>query len=267
MFPMNSSKASTVDVAPSTGRVIPKIIGRKVLRPRGQVEDEIRAAIFTGKVTTGERLPPEVELARQFGVSRTTVREALRTLASQGLIVKTPGVNGGSFVQRVDYQSLGVLLQESLHHRLELGSLRPGEVAMVRQYLEVPTTRLAAQHRSEDDVVALREIVDRQKSTSVDDPEIPDLDARFHARIAAASGNRVLAAFVYALHRETEPVHHLDLSPEVGSETVRQHQKILKAIATKNPEAAERAIVEHLTYLRGHLLPAMEEADRVANVS
>ncbi|GAA5149581.1 FadR/GntR family transcriptional regulator [Pseudonocardia eucalypti] len=211
--------------------------------------------IFSGELRGGEKLPPEGELARQFGVSRTTVREALRSLATEGLISKTPGIKGGSFVQQVDYQSLGTLLRDSLHHRLQLGCLRPDELAMVRQYLEVPAARLAAEHRSATDLSTLRQIVARQKTISVDDPEVPDLDSRFHRTIAAASGNRVLAAFVHALHSETEPLHYLDLSPDVGRETVRQHQKIVKTIAAEDADAAEAAVVEHLSYLRAHLLP------------
>ncbi|MEZ7005930.1 FadR/GntR family transcriptional regulator [Streptomyces sp. AD55] len=231
-----------------------KVIGQKVLRPREQVEEKIRTAILSGELRSGERLPPEAELARQFDVSRTTVREALRSLVSQKLIDKTPGVGGGSFVRSIDHQSLGTLLQESLHNLLQLGSLRVEEVAMLRQYLEVPAARLAARHRSDEDLAKLQDIVERQKTISVDDPDVPDLDARFHAAIAKASGNRLLASFVHALHRETEPVHYLDLSPQVGRATVRQHQKIVKAIAAADPDAAEEAVNEHLMYLREHVL-------------
>lgn len=230
-----------------------KRIGTRVLRPRQQVEEKIKSMILSGELRSGERLPPEAELARQFDVSRTTVREALRSLSTQNLIDKVPGAGGGSYVRSVDPASLGAMLQESLHNLLALGSLSYDEVAMVRQYLEVPSTRLAAVNRSEEDLRALRGIVSQQRTISVEDPGVPDLDARFHAAIAAASGNRVLAAFVHALHRETEPVHYLDLSPEVGRTTVRQHQKIVRAIAGSDPDAAERAIVEHLTYLRQHL--------------
>lgn len=242
----------------------PKIIGQKVLRPRAQVEEKIRAAIFSGELRSGERLPSEGELSRQFAVSRTTVREALRALCVQGLLDKSSGTKGGSFVRSVDYQSLGILLQESLHHRLQLGSLRADEVAMVRQYLEVPAVRLAAEYRTQKDVANLRAIVEAQKSISVDDPEVPDLDARFHASIATASSNRVLASFVHALHRETEPMHYLDLSPEVGRNTVRQHQEIVRAISAQDPDAAEEAVITHLTYLREHVLPAATAGTRAA---
>jgi GntR family transcriptional repressor for pyruvate dehydrogenase complex len=233
----------------------PKVLGQRVVRPRQQVEEQIRSAIFSGELRGGERLPSEAELARQFEVSRTTVREALRSLSAQNLIDKVPGAGGGSFVRSVDHRSLGTMLQESLHNLLQLGTVQGGELAMVRQFLEVPATRLAAEHRTDEDLAALKDIVATQKRISVDDPEVAELDARFHATIAKASGNKVLASFVHALHHETEPVHHLDLSPAVGRATVRQHQKILSAIGAGDADAAEAAIVEHLSYLREHLFP------------
>ncbi len=236
-----------------------RMIGQKVLRPREQVEQRVRAMILDGELQTEERLPSEAELARQFNVSRTTIREALRSLSAQNLIHKVPGAGGGSFVRTVDHRSLGALLQESLSNLLQLGTLGWNEVAMVRQYLEVPSARLAAVHHTDKQLRALEAIVERQKSLTVEDPEVPDLDAQFHAAIADASGNRVLAAFVHALHRETEPVHYLDLNPEVGRDTVRQHWHIVKALAARDPDAAEVAVITHLTYLRDHIRPEAGE--------
>lgn len=158
--------------------------------------------------------------------------------------------------------SLGVVLQESMHNLLQLGGIAFAEVAAVRQGLEVPSVRLAALHRTEEDLANLRRIVDAERTASVDDPAVPDLDEQFHGAIAQASGNRVLASFVHALHRETEPVNYLDLSPEVGRTTVRQHQKIMKAIIKQDPDAAEQAIIEHLTYLRKHIAwPAVRDTN------
>jgi GntR family transcriptional regulator, transcriptional repressor for pyruvate dehydrogenase complex len=230
-----------------------KIIGRRVLRPREQVEELIRSAILSSELKTGERLPRETELSRQFDVSRTTVREALRSLTAEGLIRKTPGAGGGSFVRSVDHHSLGTLVQESLHNLLRLGTLDFHEVAMMRQYLEVPSARLAAENRRDEHLALLRSILEREKRATVDDPAVPALDAEFHAAIADASGNRVLASFVRALHRETEPVDYLELSPEVGRDTVKQHQRIVRAIEAQSPDDAEAAIVDHLTYLRRHI--------------
>jgi GntR family transcriptional repressor for pyruvate dehydrogenase complex len=239
-------------VAESAGTT--RTIGKKVLRPRQQVEDQIKAAILSGALRGGDRLPGEVELARQFEVSRTTVREALRSLATQDLIATTPGAGGGSFVRSIDSSSLRNVVVDSVHNLLALGSIEFEEVAIVRQHLEVPAVRLAAVHRTADDVRELQGIVDLQKSISVDDPRVPALDEQFHGAVARASGNRVLASFVSALHLETEPVHYLDLSPEVGRTTVRQHQRIVRAIDDQDADAGQDAMIEHLTYLREHLL-------------
>lgn len=230
-----------------------KVIGQAVLRPRQQVEETIKALILSGELKSGEMLPPEAELARQFNVSRTTLREALRSLTSQHLISKVPGARGGNFIQSVDYKSLGTVMSETVGNLLTLGSIEFDEVADVRRFLEVPSVRLAADHRSDDDLAELADIVQRQKTASVDDPAIPDLDRRFHTLIARASGNRVLASLVAALHHSTEPVHYLDLSPEVGRHTVRQHTAILRAITNRDPDKGEKAIIDHLNYLRTHI--------------
>lgn len=230
-----------------------RLIGQKILRPREQVEETIKEAILSGELRTGELLPPEAELARQFNVSRTTLREALRVLSAQQLVRKVPGARGGNFVQSVDYRSLGVVMTDTIDNLLSLGTIQFDEVADVRRHLEVPSVRLAALNRSEEELAQLTEIVGKQKAASVDDPGIPELDRRFHTLIAQASGNRVLSALVGALHHATEPVHYLDLSPDVGRETVIQHQAIVRAIADQSADRAEAAVVEHLSYLRRHL--------------
>ena len=223
-----------------------------VQRPRQQVEDQLRQAILSGALGIGKKLPPEAALAIEFGVSRTTVREALRSLASDGLIEKIPGAGGGSFVRSVDHHSLGAELSEDIENLLRLGSVEYREVAAVRRMLEIPAAREAALRRSEAEMAELEGIVAEGKALAVDDPRVAELDAQFHAVIAHASGNRVLAAFVYALHEVTEPVHHLDLNPETGKQAYRQHQALVRAIKREDPDAAEAAMVSHLRYLEQH---------------
>ena len=223
-----------------------------VLRPREQVEEQIRSAILSGRLGIGAKLPSEATLASEFSVSRTTIREALRSLATKGLIDKVPGAGGGSFVKSVDHRSLGMVLREGLENLLQLGTIQPEEAGYVRQILEPPSARLAALMRTDADLAVLRETVEQESEASVDDPRVPMLDVQFHSTIAHASGNRVLWCLIFALHRASEPVTQLDLSAEVGKSTVLQHRSILTAIADKDPDAAEAAIVEHLVYLRGH---------------
>lgn len=222
---------------------------KRVLRPREQVEQQIREAILSGHFTQGQKLPSEAALSDQFSVSRTTVREALRSLAGDGLIRKVPGVGGGSFVESIDHESLGTALGDSLENVLRLGSITNAEVRELRSLLEVPAAGMAAENRDEEDLEKLRDVIKREKGLTVDDPRVADLDIEFHSLISAAAGNRPLAAFVAALHRVTQPVARIYLTPEVGRATVRQHKVIVDAIDRQDSEAAKAAMVKHLDYL------------------
>ncbi len=221
-----------------------------VRRPREQVEVQLREAITSSHFKQGERLPSEAELAREFQVSRSTVREALRALASEGLISKVPGASGGSFVETVDHQSLETQLSQSMETILKLGNVTFTEVSAVRELLEIPSARLAAEHRTDQHLADLEAVVESERGASVDDPEVTDLDINFHSLVAIASGNRVLSSFVSALHRATRPVHYLQLGPDAGRETVRQHGAIVTAIGEQDVDKAGDAMAAHLAYLK-----------------
>jgi DNA-binding FadR family transcriptional regulator len=223
---------------------------KPVFRLRQQVERQLRAAIVSKTIAEGERLPSEAELSEQFGVSRPTVREALRSLAAAGLIEKTPGAKGGSFVRKLDAATFSGMLSESVELFVDLGNAGQSEVAALRDILEIPATRLAASHRHDDDLSDLQLILDAQKHATFDDPQVPELDIDFHSSVAAASGNQVLRVFVSALHRVAQPVRHMTLTREIGRATVLQHQAIVCAIEKQDEAEAEHAIREHLDYLK-----------------
>jgi GntR family transcriptional regulator, transcriptional repressor for pyruvate dehydrogenase complex len=220
-----------------------------VKRLRQQVEVQIREAIASRRLVEGDRLPSEAELAEMFSVSRSTVREALRSLDTAGLIHKVPGASGGSFVRTMDYASFGDQIADSMGMLLDLGNADLEELVAARGMLEVPASRLAAENRDEDELARLVDVLDRQRAAKVSDPIVPDLDIEFHSSIAKSSGNRVLAALVYGLHRSTRPVAHMRLTEEQGQATVKQHIALYKAIEAKDAEGAEKAIRLHLEYL------------------
>lgn len=217
--------------------------------PRAEVEEQLRQAVGSGELKPGDKLPSEPDLAKLFGVSRSTVREALRSLASSGLVRKTPGSGGGTFVRDFDSDQLGATMSDTMGLLLQIGEIDQDEVAYVREALEAPACRLAALNRTDADLARLRELVDSEKSTTVDDEIVVDLDASFHGCVAQASGNRLLYAFIQAMHNVARPVDRLALSEEVGRRTVKQHIAIYKAIESQDPNAAEDAILEHLSYL------------------
>jgi GntR family transcriptional regulator, transcriptional repressor for pyruvate dehydrogenase complex len=226
-----------------------KFKATQVMRPRMQVETQIKEAILLGQFAQGDKLPSETQLADQFGVSRPTVREALGSLVSAGLIRKIPGVAGGSFVNTVTPDSLSQMIGESMDTIMRLGALDIGELTQVRRVLEVPAARLAAENKSEQDVEKLWSIVERQKTTTIDDPEIPSYDLAFHITVGQASGNRLLAAFIGALHDATHPAQFLDVTSTVARRTVKQHIAIVKAIEAGSVDAAGTAMNEHLDYV------------------
>jgi GntR family transcriptional repressor for pyruvate dehydrogenase complex len=222
----------------------------KVLRPRQQVEEQIRNAILNGTVRHGDRLPSESVLAEQFSVSRSTVREALGALAERGFIRRTPGARGGSFVEFVDHNAVGEALSDRLSTTLELGSLTYDEVAEFRDLLEVPSARLAAINRKEADLDQLHDVIEAEKKIAVGDPIGPGLNQEFHVVIARASGNRLLLTFVDQLHTLTHPARHINWSPEIGKEAVKHHINITRAIRQSDPVAAADAMRNHLDFLR-----------------
>jgi GntR family transcriptional repressor for pyruvate dehydrogenase complex len=233
------------------------------VRPvRQEVEAQLREAILSGELSEGDKLPTEPELAKMFSVSRSTVREALRSLAVTGMIERVPGSGGGTFVRAMGADQLSETLQEAMALLVQLGQVEEGEIVDVRSLLEVPACRLAAVHRTREDLDELWEIIEREKASSIDDPAVPELDLLFHSGVARASGNRVLAALVHALHRGARPVAHLDLRPEVGRATVRQHIALAHALEDGDAEAAEAAMNDHLSYLRKRGLSSAETRQR-----
>ena len=222
---------------------------KQVTRPRDQVESQLREAILNGHFAQGDKLPAETELASQFGVSRPTVREALGALVTSGLIRKIPGVTGGSFVNTVTPDSLSQMLSESMDTIVRIGALSIDEITEVRRVLEIPAAQWAARNRTQADLDEMKRVVEIQKKTTIDDPDIPSYDLRFHTTIGRASGNRLLEAFIAAVHDATHPAQFLDVTKEVARKTVRQHIAIVGAIEANDPGMAGEAMREHLDFV------------------
>ncbi|MFT3797487.1 FadR/GntR family transcriptional regulator [Microbacterium sp.] len=222
-----------------------------VQRPRQQVEAQLKRAILDGSLAEGSRLPSEHTLSQTFGVSRATIREALRSLTEGGLLAK-PGTTSGLYVQSVDHRALARVVSDRLSNILDLGSVTPEEVHAFRDLLEVPSARMAALHRSDTNLASLRGIIDEERATTFDDPAVTELNARFHCEVADASGNRVLSSFVSALHRTAHPLAFVHTDEELGRTAVAHHIALFKTIEQQDPTAAMRVMHDHLEYLHEH---------------
>lgn len=223
-----------------------------VQRPREQIERQIRQAILSGSLGHGEKLPSEAALAEQFNVSRPTVREALSALKESGLITKSAGARGGSFVRFVDHHALDRAFAEQLANTLEVGSVSAAEVIAFRDMIEVPSARGAARNRTDVHIEKLRAVIEQEKSISIFDAEAPVLNSEFHQLLAEASGNRILQAVISAVHSIIHPMDLIEWSPEVAREGVRHHIAIVRPVAKGEPDEAEEAMRAHLRFLAEH---------------
>jgi GntR family transcriptional repressor for pyruvate dehydrogenase complex len=226
-----------------------------------RIADHVRGLIETQQLRPGERLPAERELSEMLGVSRVPIREAMRTLAAQGLIEIRRGQ--GMFVteRAVDAtidQLASVLLQQRAVFR---------ELFAVRRLLEPAAAEWAATGDAEPgDLDSLEriveEIVEAVNSDPVDFDAIGERDAQLHVQIAAASGNRVLLRIMQAIqgiHRdqlETSLRYHGRLK-----ETIADHRRVVAAILRRDPAEARAAMLDHLDNSEAATLRRIEGDD------
>ncbi|MBY6351608.1 transcriptional regulator, GntR family [Rhodococcoides kroppenstedtii] len=194
---------------------------------------ELRSAIEGGELGVGTRLPSEASLATRFGVSRSVVREALRSTTALGLTETHTGK--GTFVVSTRVEADAVFGNHSAE------SLREA-----RPHIEIPAAALAAERRSDDDVDALRELL-RRMEREADPKEWVRLDGELHLRIATASGNDVFSAVLAeireALAGQSERVN---LLPDRVTASNAEHRDIVDAIAAGSADAASAAMSRHL---------------------
>lgn len=213
-----------------------------------QVAEKLRRQILGGEIEPGQRLPVEGDLAEQLGVSRSTVREALRSLTSQRLVVTTRGVTGGSFVAHPLSSDLGDSLTESLEWLTMVDQITVSELLEAREMLEVPASGLAAQRRTPNELAELEASL----------PESPrDLSPTFessrgfHVLIVKASGNRLLETMTRPLFVVLQTRFLRDQAPKSFWKRVDdEHRNIYAAIAAGDRMVAEYEMREHLHHLR-----------------
>lgn len=159
----------------------------KTYRASEVIYDQIYQKIVDGKLQSGSRLPSERELAAQFGRSRPCVREALRMLQQDGLISINVGSAGGAVVQEVSMNTAEVPLQKLV----DIGVISIDEIIDYRTYNDRCCAFLAAQHRTDEDIERLREIISRYNEYVSDSAALANIDFEFHQALAAASHNKL----------------------------------------------------------------------------
>jgi len=225
------------------------VTGSTVRPPAYQVlADELRADITSGRLQPGVRLPPEPELCVRTGVGRSTVREALRLLASQHLIVTTRGVTGGSFVAHPDAEQLSEALSTGLTLLTNAAEVGLADLLELRRALEIPAAALAAVHRTDEQLAEIR--------AALFDPDLDGFDvmmkahAVFHAAVARATGNPLYELFTSPLYRVSYGEAVTDsLLGEYWRRIDADHRDLLRFLVERDAEAAAAAARRHLDYI------------------
>ncbi len=199
-----------------------------------------------------DRLGTETELAGEFGVSRPTLREALRLLASSHLIRASRGPGGGVFVASTESEGIGRSLSESIATMLEAESVSLLELVEARIHLEVPLAGLAAQNANEGTVVELQAAI--AEAARIRDRPASDefrlADARFHGIIARTAGNELLRAFTSWTLDVLQPQLVARVGAAIDGDLIlRQHRDVVRAIRQRQSLAAQRAMRRHLEYV------------------
>jgi GntR family transcriptional regulator, transcriptional repressor for pyruvate dehydrogenase complex len=224
------------------------------------VAERIRSFVACERLKPGDRLGREEDLAREFGVSRPTLREALRLLSSEHLIRASKGPGGGIFVAATPEQGIGLSVSAAVATMLDARSIGLDELLETRMLLEVPLAGLAAARATEEDVVVLRALVEEVTAAAADHARTLEVDVRVHHVIAQIADNRLAGAFTGWIVDVLQPRLAAVIEPAVVVSVIAdQHRDLLEAIVRGDPGAAERAMREHLVYVRD-VVSAVQQA-------
>lgn len=211
-----------------------------------KVMEQIMESIKDGTLKRGDRLPSERDLVDQLGVSRTSIREALRALEIIGLIESRQGE--GNFIS----EQPGEGLFQSLSMLFMLRDRNHVEVLEFRKIMEVGIIALAAERITDEELEELRAIIQKFK-TNTDEKENMKLDTEFHYVIVSACGNnmlsdvfKALSALVDQFIKEARTTMMSDAENQVI--LLEQHEKIFNALEAHDSALAEKVLKEHLDF-------------------
>ncbi len=216
-----------------------------------QIAEIVQRAILNGQLKVDDRLPTEEELADRFGVSRPTVREAMKRLAARHLIRSRRGSSGGTFVNGPSVQEMSNSIGTAATLLVAVGSVTLEEVATARAEMGAMCTRLAATLRKDDHLAALWEEIEVQKNPSISDQDFCASEVRFHRVIVEAVGNRLLDFLMNAVVEALLPVSNMIIFRVRDRRIiVGLHERIVQALEKGDAGSAVAGVNDLMAYTR-----------------
>lgn len=222
--------------------------------------EDLRRQILDGHLHPGDRLPVEPDLSAKYGLSRSTVREALRVLSSEHLVETTRGVSGGTFVVHPNAAQIGQSLEVGLGLLAASAEFSVGQLIEVRELIEVPAAEFAATRASDAQLSALEAtLLDPSHS---DPTQLASCNQAFHSLVIQAAGNPLLDVLAAPLFRVLSTRFARAEAPALfWEEVIADHREILGALQGRDSMRAASLTREHL----GRLRPTYEAIDRTVS--
>lgn len=222
-----------------------------------EIVDQIRQLLIDGHIKPGDKLPSERELIKSFKVSRSSIREALSALEMMGILEVRTGE--GTFIRHIRPESMMASLAWSLY--LDKGSIL--EMLEVRKMIEVQAVGYAAERATDKEITQLSETLDKMKNNFENMGSVSEkADMMFHYTIAVATQNKITIKLMdtisdnlqHLIHATRPKLYEGKYTPEL---LYHEHEKIYKAIRTRNSEEARRQMLEHLNGVENEILKCL----------
>lgn len=209
----------------------------------------IRDAIVSGRLIVDQRLPSEQELAEQFGVSRPTMREALKRLAAQNLIRTQRGATGGAFVNRISYEEAAAQQITTSTLLLSMNAVDFDTACEARYALERACVPFAVTRRGAEHLAAMRREIARQAGPELSDEAFCASDVAFHRALVDAAGNPILSYQLAGAVEAMQPLMNMiTFSARSRARIVEMHRSILEATEAGDAARVEAALAALARY-------------------
>lgn len=219
------------------------------------IASQIEEAILEKKYLPGNKLPSENELCKIFGVSRTSVREAIQILQAHGLVEIVKGK--GIFVKSISSESVSNSILKFLEHRFEGDYYF--DLIHARQIIEPGIAYLAALNRTDEDLKKLAKDIEDIKNNEGDPIKHGEYDMSFHMHLAKASQNKLLPLLLKPVHKLMPGVKSKILTDvaEAKEAAVVWHTKIYNKVKKQDPDGAKSSMIAHLEIAEKHIEQAI----------
>ena len=212
-----------------------------------QIIEQIRNAILSGHFKPGDKVAPEKELMFEFGVSKATLREALRVLEVMGLVEIRKGVAGGVFIAEVDMKTTIHGIINFLHFK----TVSIKDITMIRYLLEPPVAQIAASRIQPEDIVKLETMITEDPA---DPHTIVSKEIGFHRYLARMTENPILILMLDFIDNILDDIKFkLNLGVEFYHKVAKAHRAILECLKQKDEVGVRREIINDLLEVGNHL--------------